>query len=261
MAVAVVDRLEVIDVDQQQGCRLLLRMVPVEQGSDLFLPVLATAQAGQRVLPVEFVELEVLPLDPADQPIAAQAYRQGVDDHDRQGGQHHRHAAGRSHGEAGQGGGQAKADRHADQGTPPQVADAEIQLVGGGDGEQGDRRQQVELHQRDEGADHRRVDHEVAQFGRERVATALRMQVGQLRPGQPAEQHPGPRHPAGIDLVQHHQHRKHAQGHAQRAQPMRASMQRIQSRVASRARDRRTPLFHTPKCGAPRPATPVRRAC
>src|SRR5699024_6089622 len=83
VAVAVVDRLEVVDVNQKQAGGPAFGVVGGEQAAGVRQPVVTAGQPGQRVAPVERVELAILALNLAHQAIGGQAHGNGVDDQQR----------------------------------------------------------------------------------------------------------------------------------------------------------------------------------
>ena len=112
MAVVVVDRLEMVDVDHQQRGRIARRRALFKQRGRALLPVPPAVQAGQRVAPAQLVQLAVLALHLADQAVTGLADRNGVDQQHGQAGDHHRHAGDRLQFETGGQPGRDAAGQH-----------------------------------------------------------------------------------------------------------------------------------------------------
>ena len=218
VAVGVVDLLEMVDVQHQHAGGLVGGVVAAQCGLCLFLPVAAPEQAGQCVHAAQFVQHLVLARGLPDELVADGADRQRVQRHHRQAGHHHAHGGlgrpvqshDRSAGHTGR--------QHHPQGAHPQPPDAGGDLVHHGQGEQHHAGQQVEMHQRHQRGDQRRVDEQVAHLGGVRVGRAAREQVGHVRPHQRGQQQHRPGQGGCLPLPQHRRHHHAAQPHAQDAQ-------------------------------------------
>ncbi len=224
VAVGIVHLLEVIHIDHQQTGRLPHGLKKLQRGVGLLLPVVAGEQPGLRIGAAQLFQQLVLPRHGADEPVAADAARQGVHHQQRQGAGNDQQRAFQLHRRAQNQRGKHRGAKQPRQRDQPQAAHAAAEFVEGGDGDQHHAGQQVEMHQRHPHAGDGRVDQQVVFFSAVAVGAHPRAQQGDLWPQQAACDHQRPAPRVRVLFDQHPGYRQPAQPHADHAQRVDAAI-------------------------------------